>query len=102
MSTKKQFSKEEWQDKLQSLNSGNKGRVAKITVGNNTILEGIAFVSIEFDPPGKGDEMMFTVEGSTHSVSSPKELYVEEKSNGIVSVIEVVNNVGETTVLHLL
>ena len=102
MSTKKQIKKEDWQDKIQSLISGNKGRVAKITVGNDTVIDGIALVGIDYDPKGKGNEIMFTVEGSTHSVLSPAGLSVVEQSNGVVSAVEVVDKNGETTILHLL
>ena len=102
MSTKKQIKKEDWQDKIQSLVSGNKGRVAKITVGNDTVIDGIALVGIDYDPAGKGNEIMFTVEGSTHSVDAPTELSVVEQSNGVVSAVEVLDKKEEKTILHLL
>ena len=102
MSSKKQIKKEDWQDKIQSLISGNKGRVAKITVGNDTIVDGIVLVGIDYDPKDKGNEIMFTVEGSTHSVYAPTELSVVKQSNGLVSAVEVVDKNGETTILHLL
>ena len=102
MSTKKQIEIAEWQDRLQSFVSGNKGRTAAIAAGGMTIAENKAFVSIDYDPVGKGNDIQIALEGFAHTVNAPVELRITEASNGVVSTLEIIDQNGTSTFLRLL
>ena len=102
MSTNKQIEVSEWQDRLQSFTSGNKGRTAAIAAKGMTIVEDMALVGVEYDPVGKGNDIMITLEGFTHTVNAPVELRITEASNGVVSTLEVIDQNGASTFLRLL
>ena len=102
MSTKKQIETSEWQDRLQSFTSGNKGRTSAIAAGGMTLAEQKALVSVDYDPVGKGNDMMISLEGFSHTVNAPVELYITEESNGVVSTLEIVDQNGVSTFLRLL
>ena len=50
-----------------------------------TIVEDMALVGVEYDPVDKGNDIMITLEGFTHTVNAPVELRIREASNGVVS-----------------
>lgn len=102
MSTNKQIETSEWQDRLQSFTSGNKGRTTAIAAKGMTIVEDMALVGVEYDPVGKGNDIMITLEGFTHTVNAPVELRITEASNGVVSTLEVIDQNGASTFLRLL
>lgn len=101
MSTKKQIEQADWQDRLQSFTSGNRGRRAAIAAEGMTVVEDKSLVSVDYDPVGKGNDMSISVDGMMHTVKAPVELYVTEESNGVVSTLEVVDQNGKSTFLRL-
>ena len=102
MSTKKQIETSEWQDRLQSFTFGNKGRPAAIAAEGMTLAENKSLTSVDYDLVGKGNDMMITLEGFSHTVYTPVELYITEESNGVVSTLEIVDQNGVSTFLRLL
>ena len=102
MSTKKQIEKSEWQERLQTITSGNNGRTSAIDAEGMTIVENKPFISIDYDPNNKGDDIMITLEGMAHTVKGPQELFITEESNGVVSTLEVKDYNGKSTFLLLL
>ncbi len=96
MSTNKQIEPSKWQDRLQSFTSGNKGRPAAIATEGMTIAENKAFVSIDYDPAGKGNDIMIALDGFTHTVNAPVELRITEANNGVVSTLEIIDQSGST------
>jgi hypothetical protein len=53
--SKKQIESSEWQERLQTFTSGNKNRTAAIAAEGMTVVENTPLVSVDFDPPGKGN-----------------------------------------------
>ena len=102
MSTKKQIETSEWQDRLQSFTSGNKGRTSAIAAEGMTLAENKPVTSVDYDPVGKGNDMMISLEGFSHTVNAPVELYITQESNGVVSTLEIVDQNGVSTFLRLL
>jgi len=100
--SKKQIKSTEWQERLQTFTSGNKNRTAAIATDGMTVVENTPLVSVDYDPPGKGNALTITLEGFTHTVSAPVELYLTEEVNGVVSTLEVVDQNGTSTFLRLI
>lgn len=99
MSIVKQIQLHEWQDRLQSFTTGNKGRHLSILVDGESLVENQPFEDISYDPPGKGNDLFIKVKGSTHTVSNPLKLTLIEENNGIVSALEINDKNGSSTVL---
>jgi len=102
MSAKKQIQKEDWQQRLQTFTSGNKGRTSAIAAEGMTLVENKPLVSVNYDPAGKGNDMIISLEGFSHTVNTPVELFISEGSNGVISTLEVVDQNGKSTFLRLL
>ena len=102
MSAKKQIEIAEWRDRLQLFVSGNKGRAAAIAAEGMTIVENKSLVSVDYDPVGKGNDIMIALEGFSHTVNAPVELRITEASNGVVSTLEIIDQNGTSTFLRLL
>jgi hypothetical protein len=100
--SKKQIETSEWQERLQTFTSGNENRTAAIASDGMTVVENTPLVSVDYDPPGKGNALTITLEGFTHSVSAPVELYLTEEANGVVSTLEVVDQNGASTFVRLI
>jgi len=101
MSSKKQIEPNEWQDRLQTFTSGNRGRIAALDTGGKRLAEDLPLVSVDYDPPGKGNDLMISFEGYTHTVDDPEQLFLIEESNGVVSALEIVAFNGVITHLRL-
>ena len=102
MSTRKQIENEQWQEQLHILNSTNKGRSAAIAVHGMTIVEYKPFDSVIYDPIRKGNDLVLALEGFVHMVNEPLEIYMTQDSNGVVSMLEIFGQNGESTILRLL
>lgn len=106
MSIKKKLPNEEWQERIQLFVSGNTGRKVAIAVQGMTIVENKSLRDIEYDPIGKGNDLIITLGYSeelyTHTVSVPSELILHEENNGVVSTLEIIDQNGEVTFLRLL
>jgi hypothetical protein len=103
---KKQLRKNEWAERLQMLSSGNKGAKALLEEAGENIAENIPFRNIEYDPVGKGDDLVIAIgtgdNNLRHVVSSPMELYLHEDSNGVLTSVEIINNKSVTTIIRFL
>lgn len=102
MSTKKQIEPGEWQDRLQSFTSGNKGRSAAIAAEGMTIVENKALISVDYDPVGKGNDIMITLDGFAHTINAPVEINITKTDNGVVSTMQIIDQNGADTYLRLL
>lgn len=106
MSTKKQIQNAEWQERIQTFSSGNRGRKAAIAVEGMILAENQVFRDIEYDPVGKGNDLIMTLghmeDMFTHTIAAPAALYIHQESNGVVDALEVVDGKGGTTFLRLL
>lgn len=102
MSTKKKIQNSDWQQRLQTFTSGNKGRTAAIAAEGMTIVEKKPLLGVTYDPVGKVNSVMISASGFSHTVSAPVELYLTEESNGVISTLEVMDQNGKSTFLRLL
>ena len=100
--SKKQIESSEWQERLQTFTSGNNNRAAAITVEGMTVVKNAPLVSVDYDPPGKGNTLSINLEGYSHNVNAPAELYLTRDTNGVVSALEVVDQNGASTLLKLI
>ena len=91
----------DWQGRLQTFTSGNRGRTGAIVVGTLTLVEIKALISVNYDPVGKGNDMSLSLEGYTHVIDGPEKMFVIEDHNGVVKTLEIVDNKGVTTQLNL-
>lgn len=57
MSVRKKIEKLEWQDRFQSVTSGNGGRTADIAAEGATLAEQKAFESMDYNPIEKGNDL---------------------------------------------
>ena len=74
MSKKKQIQQSEWQERLQTFTSGNRGRRAAIATEGMTLVEEKPFETVICDPVKKGNDVVISVEDFTHTVAAPTEL----------------------------
>ena len=102
MSAKKQIEIAEWRDRLQLFVSGNKGRAVAIAAEGMTIVENKSLVSVDYDPKGKGNDIMIDLEGFAHAVNTPVELYLTEESIGVISTMEIIDQNGSSNLMRLL
>ena len=59
-------------------------------------------MNVNYNPLGKGNDVVITVKGFFQMINDPVDLYITEESNGIVSTIEIVEQMGRSTLLRLL
>lgn len=100
MSKRKQIERPDWQSRLQTFTSGNRGRIAAIAAEGMTLVENKPFESVFYDPVNKGNDLTLTLNGYMHTVLAPVELYVEENDQGVVITMEVVDQNGKSTYLR--
>lgn len=92
----------DWQERLQLFTSGNKGRLASIATQEETLAENKKFKSLNYDPVGKGNDIVIAVEDFIHIVTNPVELWFSEEENGVMSTVEIKDQNGQMTFLRLL
>ena len=102
MSTKNQIQKVDWQQRLQTFTSGNKGRTSAVAADGMTVVENKPLAGVDYDPVRKGNDVVITLKGFAQMINVPLELCITEESNGIVSTIEIVEQMGRSTLLRLL
>ena len=105
MSIKKNIQSNEWQERLATFTSGNRGRKAAIATQGMTIIENTPFRDLEYDPVGKGNDIIITLgdmeDTFTHTVTAPVDIFLHQEDNGEVSALEVVDQINESTFLRL-
>jgi hypothetical protein len=98
---------ERWQEFCESFTSGNRGRIINITVDNGDIGEALVekaiFSAIDYDPIGKGDDLVIAYGGLSpvafHVVSMPYEIWQAQDENGKVIVLEIIDTEDRKIIL---
>lgn len=98
---KKEIEFSDWQGRLQTFTNGNRGRTGSILVGTSILVEFKPLISVNYDPVGKGNDMVLSLEGYTHVIDGPEKMYVIEDHHGMVKTLEIVDDKGNTTQLNL-
>ena len=105
MSIKKSIPMDDWSDRLTSFSSGNRGRLSAIATQNMTIVEDKKLEDIVYDPVNKGNDIVIAVEGPEgsfrHIVEGPAELIIEQREDGVVSTLEIIDQNNESTFVRL-
>ena len=98
---------ERWQEFSETFTNGNRGRVVDITIVSEDVgellAEGTIFSAIDYDPIGKGDEMLISYGGSTpvayHTVTMPLEIWQAQDENGKVIALEIIDAQERKTII---
>jgi hypothetical protein len=108
MAQTKQIDQDRWSDFLSMFSNGNRGRlmaieIADLAVGDQPLSDAAPLFAIDFDPAGKGDDLMITTGldevDYTHKISAPLEIWESQDDNGKVIALEVIDLKGSKTIL---
>ena len=108
MAQTKQIDQDRWSDFLSMFSNGNRGRlmaieIADLAVGDQPLSDAAPLFAIDFDPAGKGDDLMITTGldevDYTHKISAPLEIWESQDDNGKVIALEVIDLNGSKTIL---
>ena len=88
----------EWQERFTTFTSGNRGRIAAIATQGMTVIENRPFRDLEYDPVGKGNDVIITFgdreDTFTHTVNDPAEIVLHQEDDGEISALEVLDQNG--------
>jgi len=88
--------------------NGNRGRLMAIEIadmadGEQPLADAAPLLAIDFDPAGKGDDLVITTGrdeiDSTHKISAPLEIWESQDDNGKVMALEVIDRSGSKTII---
>jgi hypothetical protein len=101
--TSRKLDKKEWRSFLDGMSKVLEGEQAEIEVvslalGDQIEAEWLPFLGITYDP--KDDVVEIALEGVDHLIEHPREIYVDDNVNGIVS-LEVVDAEGARQIVKL-
>lgn len=106
----KEIEQERWVEWCGIFTNGNHGRPISIelvgdTIGAEPLVYGIAFVAIDYDTPGKGDDFVISYgtdeDPSHHTVEKPVSLWQGQDVNGQVVALEIEDETGRHTIITL-
>jgi hypothetical protein len=108
MAQTKQIDRERWSDFLRMFSNGNRGRLMAVEIadtadGEQPLADAAPLLAIDFDPAGKGDDLVITTGrdeiDSTHKISAPLEIWESQDDNGKVMALEVIDRSGSKTII---
>ena len=105
----KQIERSQWAAFVDQFSQDNAKRPVTIEVvspelGDEFFAEGVPFLALDYDPKKEESLLVSVGEGeslSTHSVSNPRELWVEESPDGHALALQIVNDAGRTILRFL-
>ena len=107
MAQTKQIDPMRWSEYLSMFSNGNRGRlmaieIAGLAVGDQPLSGAAPLFAIDFDPAGKGDDLVITTGRDevdyTHKISDPLEIWESQDDNGKVTALEVIDRSGSKTI----
>jgi hypothetical protein len=108
MAQTKQIDQGRWSEYLSMFSNGNRGRLMAIEIadtadGEQPLADAAPLLAIDFDPAGKGDDLVITTGrdeiDSTHKISAPLEIWESQDDNGKVMALEVIDRSGSKTII---
>ena len=108
MAQTKQIDQGRWSEFLSMFSNGNRGRlvaieIADIADGDQPLSDAAPLFAVDFDPAGKGDDMVITTGRDdvdyTHKISDPLEIWESQDDNGKVTALEVIDRNGSKTIV---
>ena len=104
----KQIPRQRWEGWCDTFTNGNRGRAVTIELvddgmGAAPLAEGIALVAIDYDTPGKGNDIVVSygdeATPSRHTISAPAKLLQTQDENGAVASLEIEDEGGRRTIV---
>ena len=108
MAQTKQIDQGRWSEFLSMFSNGNRGRLVAIEIadmadGDQPLSDAAPLFAVDFDPAGKGDDMVITTGRDdvdyTHKISDPLEIWESQDDNGKVTALEVIDRNGSKTIV---
>ena len=107
MAQSKKIDQERWPEFLSMFSNGNRGRlmaieVANLADGDQPLANAAPLFAIDFDPAGKGDDLVITTGrdkiDATHKISAPSEIWELQDDNGKVTAVEIIDRIENKTI----
>ena len=108
MAQTKQIDPMRWSEYLSMFSNGNRGRLMAIEIadtadGEQPLADAAPLLAIDFDPAGKGDDLVITTGrdeiDSAHKISAPLEIWELQDDNGKVMALEVIDRSRSKTII---
>lgn len=101
MKNKTIIEKTDWETRFQTFNSGNRGRITSIRINDVPLVENKKLEYIEYDPIGKGNDIIISLKNYVHIIKNPIQLYITKSSIGVISEIEILDQDGNSNNINL-
>ena len=110
MAINTKLSPDEWVDFFVTFSNGNQGREVTLQVfGGDEGAEEQArqgkLLAVDFDPPGKGNDLVISTgvneESYSHVIKEPVEVWRAQHDDGSIAALEIIDSNGMKTVLGL-
>ena len=108
MSQTKIVEKDRWAEFLRICSNCNRGRniaieVADMAIGDQPLTEAAPLFAIDYDPVGKGDDLVITTGRDridfTHTIRGTSEIWESQDDNGKMVALEMVSSDGLKTIV---
>jgi hypothetical protein len=108
MAQTKNIDQGRWPEFLSIFSNGNRGRLMTVEIvdqeqGNQPLANAAPLFAIDFDPAGKGDDLVITTGrdaiDATHKIRAPSEIWESQDDNGKVTAVEIIDRIGNKTIL---
>ena len=110
MSITTQIQQTEWQDFLVTFSNGNRGRELSLEVfdkesGDQSAVKQGKLMAVDYDPVGKGNDIVVTTGTSeidySHAIKAPVEIWQAQNDSGEVAALEIIDQNNVKTILSL-
>jgi hypothetical protein len=108
MAINSQIPQDQWQDFFVTFSNGNRGRQIGLEVfdqqsGDSGVKNQGPLLAIDYDPVGKGNDIVVTTGedevGYSHTIGAPVEVLQAQHDNGEVAALEIIDQNNTKTVI---
>ncbi len=105
-----QIPQAEWQDFMVTFSNGNRGRELSVEVfdkesGDQTARKQGKLMAVDYDPVGKGNDIVVTTGTNeidySHTIPAPVEVWQAQHDDGKVAALEIIDQNNVKTILSL-
>jgi hypothetical protein len=110
MAINTQIPQKDWQDFFVTFSNGNHGRMLSLEVldagagASGSATQG-KLMAIDYDPVGKGNDIVVTTGSDamdySHTINGPVEVWKAQHNNGEIAALEIIDQNNVKTVLSL-
>jgi len=110
MAINTQVPQEEWKNFFVTFSNGNRGRQLSLEildpeVGNPGAMNQGKLMAVDYDPVGKGNDIVVTTGvdeiGYSHTIEAPVEVWKAQHDNGQIGALEIIDEKNVKTILSL-